>query len=240
VRLTPASAPEAVSPTVADWDAFAARCADFGASHLPELAAGLGLPGDALARLRAGRASAVMLAEAMPGWRGGPAWTFPMAGADGRTRGIRLRMHDGSKLSVRGGREGLFLPVGLPDRPALLVVTEGPTDAAAALSLGFAAVGRPSCSGGAEHVADLVRRVRPACVVIAADRDGPGVAGASALADRLVPLVREVRVITAPAPHKDLRDAFRAGLTPDALAAAIDAANPLRLTVSAAGKAVKP
>ena len=76
------------------------------------------------------------------------AWTFPMTDAQGDVLGIRLRLRNGRKLSVRGSKEGLFLPAGLEGGQQLLVA-EGPTDTAALLDLGFAAVGRPSCTGGA-------------------------------------------------------------------------------------------
>ncbi len=40
------------------------------------------------------------------------AWTFPMVDADGTVLGIRLRLRSGKKLSVRGRKEGLFVPDG--------------------------------------------------------------------------------------------------------------------------------
>jgi hypothetical protein len=38
------------------------------------------------------------------------AWAWPMFNSAGRIVGIRLRAEDGRKWSVRGGREGLFIP----------------------------------------------------------------------------------------------------------------------------------
>ena len=38
------------------------------------------------------------------------AWTFPMRDAGGNVLVIRLRLPNGKKLSVRGGKEGLFVP----------------------------------------------------------------------------------------------------------------------------------
>jgi hypothetical protein len=89
------------------------------------------------------------------------AYSFPMYDCDGRTVGIRLRRPTGAKFAVRGGREGLFL------RPTQavterLLVSEGPTDTAALLDLGFGnVVGRPSCTGGVKLICDLVRRRQP-------------------------------------------------------------------------------
>jgi hypothetical protein len=74
----------------------------------------------------------------------------------GRVQGIRLRFSNGRKLAVRGGREGLFVPSGLAATNQLLIC-EGPTDTAALLDLGFAAVGRPSCAGGTRLLVELLR-----------------------------------------------------------------------------------
>lgn len=38
------------------------------------------------------------------------AWAWPMFNSAGHIVGIRLRAEDGRKWSVRGGREGLFIP----------------------------------------------------------------------------------------------------------------------------------
>src|SRR5262249_61220748 len=81
------------------------------------------------------------------GWSAGhAAWTFPMVDHTGTVLGMRLRLPDGRKLSVRGGKEGLFLPRDFAAQSPVLIA-EGPTDAAALLDLGFpAALGRPSCT----------------------------------------------------------------------------------------------
>jgi phage/plasmid primase-like uncharacterized protein len=152
-----------------------------------------------------------------------------MRDAAGEVRGIRLRGPDGRKWAVRGGREGLFLPAGL-DVAQRLLICEGPTDTAAALDLGFAAVGRPSCTGGAGLLLRLVRERHPAEVVVVADGDPPGQRGARDLAAELRGYVRVVRVITPPA--KDLREWLRAGATADNLAALIAATAPLEITIT--------
>ena len=79
------------------------------------------------------------------GWDG-EAWTFPMVNAYRRIIGILRRFPDGRKLCVKGGRAGLFIPAGLPDAGEVLIC-EGPTDAAALITIGFDAVGRASCRG---------------------------------------------------------------------------------------------
>lgn len=157
------------------------------------------------------------------------AWTFPMRSADGNVAGIRLRLPDGRKLSVKGGREGLFVPDGLTgDGP--LLVAEGPTDTAALLDLGFDAIGRPSCNGGVRHVVELVRSRGVANVVIAADADAPGQRGANDLADVLAVYVPLVRVLS-PIGAKDAREWKRKGATHNDIYEAIQVYEPRRLTI---------
>jgi len=191
-----------------------------GTGLLGRLAADLGLSADSLQRLGAGWS-----------WSH-KAWTFPMADAAGRILGIRLRLPGGRKLSVKGGREGLFIPSGLSPGDRMLVC-EGESDCGAALDWGFQAVGRPSCSGGVKYLCELVKGLQPQEVVIVADADAPGQRGAYNVASVLVAYVSGgVRVITPPAPHKDARGWLRAGATAADVQAAIDAAPVRRLKVT--------
>jgi hypothetical protein len=157
------------------------------------------------------------------------AWTFPMYGAAGEVRGIRLRGADGRKWSIKGGREGLFLPRDL-DASQRLLICEGPTDTAAALDMGCAAVGRPSCSGGLDLLLRLVRERHPAELLIVADGDAPGQRGAAVLARVLAGYVPTIRLVTPPA--KDLRDWLRAGATAADLAKLIAGTAPLTITIT--------
>jgi hypothetical protein len=100
------------------------------------------------------------------------AWAFPMRGGDGKVVGIRLRSGDGRKWAVRGSREGLFYPDRAPDDHTA-VICEGPTDTAAALTLGLWAVGRPSCTGGVPQLKALCRRLVINFVVVVGDNDPP-------------------------------------------------------------------
>ncbi len=135
------------------------------------------------------------------------AWAFPMFDGAGEFRGIRLRHMDGSKLAVPRSRQGIFIPDGPPPADEICIC-EGPTDAAAMLTLGIFAVGRPSCNGGASEITQFCRRHKISRVTIIADNDGPGRAGAQRLAET-VPL--RTRVATLPA--KDAREALRLGAT---------------------------
>lgn len=162
------------------------------------------------------------------------AWSFPMTDAAGNVLGIRLRRPEGGKFAVRGGKEGLFLPANVTAHRQLLI-TEGPTDTAALLDLGYSNVaGRPSCTGGIRLVCELVRQRRPAEVVIVADNDGPGQCGGANLASVLLAYVPVVRVVAPPAGVKDAREWLRRGGTRVDVAQAIAAAPARRLVVRAA------
>jgi hypothetical protein len=158
------------------------------------------------------------------------AYTFPMRAPSGRVVGIRLRLRDGRKLSVRGGHEQLFVPQALAICGPLLIA-EGPTDTAAILDLGFDAIGRPSCTGGTRHVIDYCKIHLPTDVVVVADNDLPGRLGAERLAEALVAYVPNLKLVTPPIQHKDIRAWKRAGATRDDLNSAIDAAHyrPLQI-----------
>lgn len=156
------------------------------------------------------------------------AWAFPMTDASGTVRGIRIRAEDGAKWSIKGGKEGLFVPSDLDLSRALLVV-EGPTDTAALLDLGFSAVGRPSCTGGTSLLVSLVTERTPPMVVVVADRDEPGQRGAAALASELCAYTPQLRLVTPPA--KDARAWVQAGATAADFRSLIRAARPVGLEV---------
>jgi len=160
------------------------------------------------------------------------AYTFPMADGAGNVLGIRLRLHCGRKLSVRDGKEGLFIPGDLPDAGPLLIC-EGPTDAAAMLDLGFATVGRPSCSGGMRFLVDLAQRRRAAELVIVGDNDesDAGQRRAENLASVLVAFSASVRVIAPPTNSKDAREWKLRGATHADVKVVIDAAPVRHLTI---------
>ncbi len=205
---------------------FGKLATDFAAAIKPEaldrLAVGLGVTAESLRRLGIGWAAK---------HRG---WAFPMHNAAGDVLGIRLRLAGGKKLSVRGGREGLFIPTLATNHSPLttLLICEGPTDTAAMLDLGFHAVGRPSCTGGVKLLIELVAKQRPARMAIVSDADAPGQRGAETLASALTAYCRDVRVIAPPASVKDAREWKRSGATAADVQAAIDAAEARKLGVA--------
>jgi hypothetical protein len=204
--------PEPSAPPAVDFGDLAARAlASTDDAQRERFAQALGLSADSLHRLSVGYLKSRR------------AWTFPMRDASGRVSGIRLRLPSGRKLSIRGSKEGLFLPDDLHAGGRLLIA-EGPTDTAALLDLGFDAVGRPSCTGGVKHLVELAKRLKPVEIAIVADGDEPGQRGADRLATALLAYVPIVRVVIPPPGVKDARDWKRAGATAADVHLAIQAA----------------
>jgi hypothetical protein len=183
-----------------DWQGLSVRCVEsLTADRLHALAQTLGVGVDGLRRLRVGWLDSQRC------------WTFPMCDSMGRIVGVKRRFLNGDKRTLRGGREGLFVPHDLPERVPALAICEGLSDTAAALSLGLIAVGRPSCLGCVAHCVHLARQREVQSVAVIADNDAPGIAGARRLAIALRPYVPDVRV--AIPPLKDLREWVRGGAT---------------------------
>lgn len=165
------------------------------------------------------------------------AWAFPMTNSKAQIIGIRLRTNDGKKFSVKGGKEGLFVPTELSGSDPL-IICEGPTSCAALLDLGFDAIGRPSCSGGVTLTRDWLRRHGRRDVVIFGDHDSPkplpngktfqpGQEGAERLAAEILPVCRSLKIVVPPR-HKDARDWKKAGATKQTIEAVIQAMNYVR------------
>jgi phage/plasmid primase-like uncharacterized protein len=127
------------------------------------------------------------------------AFAYPMRNGDGAMVGIRLRNQRGDKWAVKGSKSGIFLPFCIPQKQVW--ICEGPTDTAAALSLGLFAIGRPSCSGGMPDIIKALRRLHVAEAVLIADNDDPGLNGADMLARHL-----EIPCCVIVLPAKDVRE----------------------------------
>jgi hypothetical protein len=198
---------------------FSGKAAEYmaklGQNELAQLSAQLGVTVESLVRLGVG-------------WNG-RCYTFPMSDEKGRIIGIRTRFPSGDKAAEKESRQGLFVPSELSGQGPLLIC-EGPTDTAAALDLGFDAVGRPSCLGGGNMLKNFVVGRD---VAIIADNDPPGVFGANILGAELPPFARSVKVLFPPV-SKDLREWVRTSpkaAAHDALAALIAAVFPEELTI---------
>jgi hypothetical protein len=164
------------------WKGWVSRTDPY---HLDGFAMSLGLDTDCLRSLGCA-------------WTG-KAWAFPMKNAEARIIGIRLRDDQGRKWAVTGSKQGLFIPEGEPKD--VLYILEGPTDTAAALTLGLHAIGRPSCMGCEEMAKAYVRRHRVRRIVIVTDNDAPGLRGA----ERLKASMPVLNCTYSP-PCKDLRE----------------------------------
>jgi hypothetical protein len=77
------------------------------------------------------------------------------------------------------------------------------------LDLGFNAIGRPSCMGATELIIEMA--AGRAAVGIMADRDGPGMDGASRLSHALRKVVNKVFIVSPPEGYKDVRGWYRGG-----------------------------
>ncbi len=139
--------------------------------------------------------------------RNGTAWLIPERDAAGEVVGMAKRYDDGSKGFVAGGKRGLTFahPLNAYAGSTMVdpvFVVEGASDTAAGLAMGLDVIGRPSATGGAQHLAELLKDRH---VVIVAENDAPGQAGAKAIADKLLGVVRTLRIVSPSAEHKDLR-----------------------------------
>jgi len=168
--------------------------------HINELAAQLGLTATSLRKMGVGYD------------RGN--YLFPMKNADEKVIGVRVRNKDGKKWSIKGSRNGLFIPVDyLYWSIDTLYICEGATDCAALLDLGFEAIGRPSCSGGTSIIKKLlVKKKRH--IIIVSDNDEPkqgtngivycpGQEGAARLAREIKGLCYTIQIVKPPV--KDIR-----------------------------------
>ncbi len=168
---------------------------------LGHLAAKLGVAKDTLTDLRCGK-------------HADKQWSFPMRDANRSIVGIRIRHEDEGKWAISGSSEGLFLPMPFPtEHFGPLLVCEGPTDTAAALTLFYLAFGRPSCNGAHDLCVELIRRTKSNEVWIVSDPDIHGVNGAEKLADEICN-DRPTKLIV-PGKGKDLRTWVQEGADRD-------------------------
>lgn len=133
-------------------------------------------------------------------------WAFPMRDHREQIIGIRIRSDDGKKFAVKGSKQGLFIPSMRPQRD--LYVTEGPTDCAAMLSMGLFAIGKPAAMASPDEIVRFIIRHHIQRVIVIADNDRAGLAGAQKLVD-----VCPVMCCELVLPAKDAREFYRSGGT---------------------------
>lgn len=144
-------------------------------------------------------------------------WAFPMRNGQGGIIGIRQRFLNGKKSSVTGSKAGLFFDPLLQATTEEFLICEGVSDCAAAMSVGFNAIGRPSCNGQEDMVNDFVKKYRVRKAVIISDNDDmkerpggnhfyPGQDGAIKLQ-----VMMKIPSVIAVTPGKDLRGMIENG-----------------------------
>lgn len=142
-------------------------------------------------------------------------WGFPMMDAKRSTIGIRMRHENGNKWALIGSSNGLFIPSCAPS--ATMAICEGPTDTAAALTIGQFAIGKFNNCGGAQMIIDFIKlnKIRRVINIADCDQDrvseagkvaNPGISGAIGLADLL-----PVPNCTLALPCKDMRAFVQSG-----------------------------
>lgn len=151
------------------------------------------------------------------------AWAFPMFNGSRQCIGIRLRASTGKKWAVRGSKQGLFIP--RMAHNGLALICEGPTDTAAAVSLGYFAIGRPSCNGCIVETQRCLRENQIHKAVVVTDTDRVGLDSAQFFADNLgvktcfiVPMAKDFREFVKMGATKELIDSWIASsvwLTPE-------------------------
>lgn len=149
-------------------------------------------------------------------------WTIPEKNGAGDVVGWNLRFADDAKRTY--GHRGLFIATTWHDdaNPAVpVIIPEGASDTLALSALSLPAVGRPSNTGGADHLADLLTRAGyassgprasfPVLIIGENDRKAnglwPGRDGAEDVARKLADaLGRSVEVAYPPTGFKDVRE----------------------------------
>ena len=207
----PPARPKAEASQPADFNAIWSRCFNACTMQMADdLASELGL--------RKG----ITLSLVGLGWHPElESWVFPMYAPDLETVvGLRTRDREGNKRAIRGSKQGLFGYPTVLDGCTELLVCEGPTDTAAAIEMGFQAVGRPSCTGAADMIREISENRN---VVIVSDADEPGRKGADSLAKKLHRFARSTKIVRPPA--KDMRDWYADGAGRSAMRFLIDNAS---------------
>jgi len=82
-------------------------------------------------------------------------WMLPQHNSDGKVVGVLRRFTDGKRFYVRGSRPGLHYGFE-PNRGGPVLLVEGASDTAAAITMGLGAIGRPSNVGGVRDLSAII------------------------------------------------------------------------------------
>lgn len=186
-------------PKPRNWSEQISRWQRAGVGSLQELAEHLGVSQRALERLGTGF-------DPDCNW-----WTFPERDALGQVIGVSRRDRQGVKKRLPNGRAGLCYADDWAEGSGPVLLVEGASDTAAALTMELCAVGRPSNNGGVDHLIGLLETVpldREILVIGERDQkpDGrwPGREGAVSTASQLAETLE--RPIAWSLPPDDAKD----------------------------------
>jgi len=118
--------------------------------------------------------------------------------------GLQRLYPDNSKRLDKHSQVGILIPRLNWDNLKILFICEGLSDTATALDMGLYAIGRLSCGTGKDHIVSFCLKKKPSRIVIVADRDAPGVAGAEKLRIKLSE--KAFNVGTLLSEYQDLRE----------------------------------
>ena len=172
--------------------------------RLNQLATSLGVSAEALLQIRAG-------------WNSGDQrYTFPELNDEGQIIGISTRAEDASKLTVFGSKRGLYIPTGVLDSTGPILLPEGASDVAAAITMGLVAIGRSSAAGGRKLLAKLLTKLpKKRDIIVLGEMDAsstgnwPGKEAAIKLAEELASSLGRTVYWALPPKGKDLREYLR-------------------------------
>jgi hypothetical protein len=142
-----------------------------------------------------------------------PCWTFPEEDGAGRVIGLLKRHRGGRKKAMTGSARGLIVPSKWREYDGPIYLPEGPSDVLAGTALGLCCVGRPSNTGGVDHLAGLLGSIAPGRPIIVLgeydpkpDGKWPGLQGATETAAKLAAKLGQVVFWAMPPDgEKDLR-----------------------------------
>lgn len=189
---------------------------------LNELAARLGVSSRALKKLGVGFATCP------------EAWTFSELDDSGHIIGINRRFvaaHSelGRQAAIYGSCRGIYYERDWREHDGPLLIPEGASDTAAAIMLGYSAVGRPSASGGGNYIASLLHDFpNDRQIIVLAEHDEkpngehPGLTGALRTCRTLATALQRPIPYTFVGDSKDLRafvnEATGGDLSPEVIA----------------------
>ncbi len=170
--------PPKTTPTPSSVDAgYLRHLIDAGRDKLPALACELSVSVQSLQAL-------------LVGWcNPEKCWTMPERSADGIITGLMRRFSDGKKMMMKGHSRGLYFCDGWDGYNGPVLIPEGMSDTAAAITLGLSAIGRPAAIVPRDVFQWLVGKLKDLpidrSIVVVAEGDEAGRNGAIDTAKKL-------------------------------------------------------